>query len=120
MSDSDLLHKLKSILDSWVVSTDELEEYPAEALPLGTYVRSLRHNKLGVVVDGFYKGADLNKTNIIMYTVLLFPERTFIARRHEEEESFYLSNEYEYDIVAYLMMNPIDVKKLSQAMGGII
>ena len=120
MADSDLLHRMKSILDSWVASTDELEDYPSEGVPLGTYVRSLRHDKLGVVIDGFYRGMDLEETKIIMYTVLLFPERKFITPPPAQEESFYLSNEYEYDVIAYLMMNPIDVKKLSQTMGGII
>jgi hypothetical protein len=120
MSDSDLFQKMKSLLDSWSSSSDELEDYPEEGVPLGTYVRSLRHDKLGVVVDGFYSGVDTNQTKIITYTLLLFPERNFIGIPSDREENFYLSNEHEYNVVAYLMMNPVDVEKLSQAMGGII
>ena len=45
------------------------EEYPIEGLPTGTYVRSHRLNKLGVITDAFYEEPEVNnqKNNCLYY-----------------------------------------------------
>ena len=83
-------------------------DYPAEALPEGTFVRVNRLNMLGIITDAFYGEVDKDGKKIIIYTLLLFPKK------------FYMINEYEYDITGFLMMNPVDINKvLPQIEGGL-
>ena len=41
-------------------SLDKLDDYPKEAVALGTFVRANRFNRLGVVTDAFYGEQDKN------------------------------------------------------------
>ena len=118
MNEEDLYDRMKDVLDSLVTPPEPLN-YPSEAVPTGTWVRSTRHDKLGVIVDAFYGDVDKNNKKIIIYTVLLFPKKNFGTSKAKQNQNLYLSNEYEYEIIAYLMMNPIDIKKLSQSLGGL-
>jgi|7_EtaG_2_1085326.scaffolds.fasta_scaffold129429_2 hypothetical protein len=113
----DLIQRLGNLFESIVPST-EMEDYPKEALPLGTWVRSKTHNKLGVVTDAFYGDLDKNGTKIIIYSLFLLPAKSFIPDYRESPEQFYMSNEYEYDIIAYLMINPVNIKKMMSYLGG--
>tara|TARA_B110000211_G_C13802154_1_gene431036 strand:+ start:104 stop:466 length:363 start_codon:yes stop_codon:yes gene_type:complete len=92
--------------------------YPSEALSLGTYVRSLAHDRLGIVVDAFYGEEDVVGTPIIIYTVLLSPDAVHFSIYPSDESPYLLSNEYEYDIIAYLMIGPAKVPPLKQSMTG--
>ena len=49
----DLLQKLKEAFEV-ILPAPSSEVYPEEAVPLGTYVRSIRYKKLGVITDAFY------------------------------------------------------------------
>jgi len=92
---------------------------PENALPLGTLIRSKRFDRLGAVTDSFYGDKDLDGTKIIIYTVLLFPLSGLTRNTPEaSREDYYVSNEYEYDIIAYLMMEPINLNKLVKTLGG--
>jgi|TARA_R110000803_G_scaffold87728_1_gene154638 hypothetical protein len=86
--------------------------YPKEAVPLGTYVRANRHNKLGIITDGFYDGSDADGQQIIMYRVLLLPNPSSFGPVSNNSERYYLSNEYEYEVTAFLMVGPVDVSKM--------
>ena len=119
MSDNDLLEKMKETLDSLLPPSDSLGSYPQEAVPMGTWVRSVRHDKLCVVVDAFYGDLDADNKKIIIYSLLLFPKPNLLTTSAKKKENLYLSNEYEYEVIAYLMLNPVDVKKLSQTVGGL-
>ena len=116
--DSELVEKLKDIFDS-VVEKEPLESYPKEALPLGTLVRSNRIDRLGVITDSFYGEVDKDGKKIIIYTLLLFPKKnnSFTATEKNSTQ-YYLTNEYEYEITAYLMMNPINLSHLTKELGG--
>jgi hypothetical protein len=35
-----------------------------------------------------------------------------------KKEQYYLTNEYEYEVVGYLMMNRVDISKLKSILGG--
>ena len=119
MDNNYLADTLKDVLESLI--PPELDgEHPPEALSLGTFVRSIAHDKLGVIIDSFYGDVDKDNQKIIVYTVLLFPNKTFISSGYKNKESFYISNEYEYDIVAYLMLKPLNIKELTRKFGGII
>jgi len=113
----DILNKLKDAFDSVLPSAGDTG-YPKEALPIGTLVRSIRLDKLGTIVDAFYGELDEDNQKIIIYTILLFPKTNILAKKSKTSEQFYLTNEYEYEIIGYLMMKPIDIKKLSKIMGG--
>jgi hypothetical protein len=92
-------------------------DYPVEALPQGTFVRVNRLNVLGIITDAFYGEKDVNNTRIIVYTIFLLPKKSF-SHISSQEEKFYMTNEYEYDITGYLMMNPVDINKVLPQIEG--
>jgi hypothetical protein len=114
--DDDLIRRLKEVFDS-VIPAAGSEKYPDEALPMGTYVRPTRRNQLGVITDAFYGELDADDKKIIIYTILLFPQIDSITRVPKRNDQYYLTNEYEYDIVAYLMIDPVDLSKLTANLG---
>jgi len=101
-----------------VISNRSPNSYPKEAMPLGTFIRSTRFDRLGVITDAFYGEKDEDDKNIVVYTVLLFPNDHKFNSLSQEEENFYLSNEYEYEVVGYLMISPVNLLKLSKDFGG--
>jgi hypothetical protein len=94
------------------------EEYPIEGLPTGTYVRSHRLNKLGVITDAFYEEPEVNNQKIIVYTILILPQIANMYSGPLDTEQFYVTNEYEYEITAYLMIKPIDVTDIMIRIEG--
>jgi hypothetical protein len=109
------LEKLKEILDeSLPVPTDD---YPVEAMPLGTYVRIIKQDCLGIVVDAFYGDVDTVGTKIILYSVLSLPNAGSLSHL-KLSNHHYLSNEYEYDIIGYLMMPPASLPNIKQSLSG--
>tara|TARA_Y100000592_G_C5480497_1_gene325168 strand:- start:816 stop:1184 length:369 start_codon:yes stop_codon:yes gene_type:complete len=111
----EILERIANAVETLSPDSDILA-YPDEALPRGTLVRSNRLDSLGVITDAFYGELDKNNKKIIIYTVLLFPKKDAISQKTEDK--YYLSNEYEYEITAYLMMNPINLNKFKQILGG--
>ena len=92
--------------------------YPKEALPTGTWANSNRLSRLGLITDAFYGDKDVDGQNIIVYTLLLIPTRGGMSNFYKQDQQYYLTNEYEYEITAYLMMNPVDMSKLMIELGG--
>jgi hypothetical protein len=115
--DMNLLQRLKEAFEA-VPSDDASEKYPENALPIGTYARSKRLNRLGVITDAFYGGLDEDNKKIIVYTILIFPTLDPLTRMPKENGQYYVTNEYEYEIIAYLMMNPMDLSNLMNDIGG--
>ena len=113
----DILQKLKEIFEAVIPKSNE-DSYPKEALPLGTYVRPTRYDKLGVITDAFYGDIDKDNQKIIVYTILLFPRTDSFSGVPKMSEQHYVTNEYEYEIVAYLMIPPINLAKLTAQLGG--
>ena len=109
------LEKLKDVIDE-VLPTPQ-GDYPAEAMPLGTYVRIIKHHCLGVIVDAFYGDVDTVGTKIIIYSVLSIPNNDTFSRL-KLSNHHYLSNEYEYDIIGYLMMPPANLPDIKQSISG--
>ena len=60
MSEDDILEKLKQAFDV-ILPQGSSAEYPSEAMSLGTLVRSLRHNRLGIITDSFYGDVKMGK-----------------------------------------------------------
>ena len=112
--DQNLVDKLKQAFESIMPRTSE--EYPKEAVPPGTIVKSNTHGRSGIVTDAFYGDLDADKKKIIVYTILLFPKRQPSYASYKSE-SLLVVTEYEYDVIAYLMVPPIDLKKLSAFLG---
>lgn len=115
--DFGVIDRLEEALDS-LISENTVSDgdiYPKEALPIGTIVRSNNHDRLGAVYDAFYGDIDKNSIKIIIYTILLFPEVS-IRYKKLDSNTYYLTNEYEYDIIAFLMMPRINMDKLSRAI----
>ena len=115
--DDDLIERLKEVFNN-VMPPSPLGEYPEEALPLGTYVRSTRFNQLGVITDAFYGELDADNQKIIIYTILLFPTSDPLARMTTKTGKYFITNEYEYEIIAYLMVGPADLRQLTANLGG--
>jgi hypothetical protein len=115
--DEDLVEKLKEAFSS-ALDTSEISSYPEEAMPLGTYARSIRHKKLGIITDAFYGDVDKDGKKIIVYTVLLLPEFNKFSRLSKTSEQYFLTNEYEYEMIGYLMMKPVAIKELAKTLGG--
>ncbi|MCS5624146.1 MAG: hypothetical protein NZ735_09320 [Candidatus Marinimicrobia bacterium] len=98
-----------------------IEELPKEALAIGTVCRSKRFDGICIIVDAFYGDTDADNQKIIIYTVLLFPSYRFELYSKSTELSeggFYMSNELEYDIIAYLMIPSVDITKYSSIIRG--
>jgi len=115
--DDDLIQRLKEAFDS-ILPPTPVGEYPSEALEVGTYVRSIRHDKLGVITDAFYGELDADGKKIVIYTILLFPKADSLTRMPNHNDQYYVSNEYEYEVIAYLMIKPADLDKLTENLGG--
>jgi len=111
----DIKETLQEVLEG--VLSGPLGIYPKEAVPVGTWVRAIRFNKLGIVTDAFYGDVDKNGTKIIIYTIFMFPTKEPIVGI-KEPESFFISNEYEYEVIAYLMMKPVNIRELAKNLGG--
>tara|TARA_S200002703_G_scaffold142229_1_gene134524 strand:- start:230 stop:541 length:312 start_codon:yes stop_codon:yes gene_type:complete len=98
----------------------EIEEYPLEAMKAGTFVRTNRLNRLGIITDAFYGEKDQDDQPIIIYTILLLPQNNRIKRGLPEDEGYFLTNEYEYEVTGYLMLKPANLKDLNiQLKGGL-
>jgi hypothetical protein len=115
-NDNEAVDKLLTAMES-AIPTADIDEYPSEAVPLGTYARTRRHDRLGVIVDGFYGELDKNGTRVIIYTILLLPKNQSIIGISKNDTNYYLTNEYEYDITCYLMIRPYNTKNLNQYLG---
>lgn len=103
----DLLNQLKDIFSS-AISVDDKGSRPKEAVPLGTFVRSNKSDSLGIVTDSFYGALDSNNKKIIIYTILLLPSKKYGNKKGK----YFLMNDYEYNVTAYLMIQPVDLNKL--------
>ena len=114
--DNSLVEKVKEVFES-AFSSIGLADYPKEALKPGTLVRSERLDRLGFIIDAFYGELDKNGTKIIIYTIFLFPERNAFAPATNNSLG-QITNEYEYEVIAYLMMKPIDIKEALNDFGG--
>lgn len=117
VDDDKLIERLKDAFKT-LVPEDSLGAYPKEAMQPGTYVRSNRLNRLGLVVDAFYGEIDLDNNKIIIYTILILPKPISTFTRDRDSEQYYLTNEYEYETTGYLMMKPVDMKQFSKLMSG--
>ncbi len=110
--DNNLLEKLKEAFDALVPPASNAA-YPSEAMPLGTFVRSTRLDRLGVVADAFYGDVDQDNQKIIVYSVLLFPKKEISYKTSQQSSKFYIVNEYEYGLIGYLMVKPVDMAHFS-------
>jgi len=115
--DSSLLDKIRSAFEA-LDPSDSPESYPEEALKPGTFVRATRLDKLGVIYDAFYDGLDKDKKKIITYSILLLPtakpfKNDLSSLLQESSPKYYMTNEYEYDVIGYLMINPIDMSRMN-------
>lgn len=115
-NDDDIIERLKEAFDS-VVPLGSPGEYPKEALPLGTYVKTKRQNALGVITDAFYGDLDADDQKIILYSILLIP-KGYSNSKSSEVARYYLTNEYEYEITAFLMIPPIDMLHVNRIIRG--
>ena len=115
--DKEMLQQLRDAFNS-VVTNSALNDYPKEAMKLGTLVKTHRHNRLGVITDAFYGELDADNKRIIIYTILLFPKVDMAGRLPKSKEQYYLTNEYEYEVTGYLMMKPVDLVELTKSLGG--
>lgn len=114
--DSSLLEKIRDAFSD--LSSAHLQDYPKEAMKRGTLVRSTRLDKLGFIYDAFSDQKDLSGNDIITYSILLLPtskpyKQNLSDLLLESSPKYYMTNEYEYDVIGYLMINPIDVSKLN-------
>lgn len=91
--------------------------YPKEALKLGTFVRSTRLDRLGIITDAFYGDHDAQNQKIIVYTILLLPDHQ-LRHINSLPDQYYITNEYEYEIVGYLMISPANLSNLSLHIEG--
>ena len=117
-NEDDFLDKIKDIFDSALAPASP-GSYPKEAMPLGTYVRSIKLDRLGIITDAFYGDVDKDGVKIIVYTLLVLPSQHELRSRNLDSYKYYLINEYEYDVIGYLMKKPIDVKSLTQPVIGL-
>jgi len=116
------LDNLKEMLENTQFS---VEEMPSESMPIGTLCRSLRLGRLGVIIDAFYGGLDEDDQKIIIYSILILPDSSgtglfseYSNKSSLKKSNFYVTNEYEYEVIGYLMMPPIDINIFSSLLGS--
>jgi hypothetical protein len=113
MDEESILDKFKQAIDSIIPNRDDIV-YPKEAIPIGTMARSIPENRLGVVTDAYYGDVDISGKKIIVYTIMLFPDKSKTMYKAYPSDSILVVNEYEYDVIAYLMVPPLNLVKLSK------
>ena len=88
--------------------------YPKEAVPLGTFVRSVRYNKVGIVIDAYYEYTYMNEEEqkIVMYTLLL-PPSGYVATY---DDQFLVIQESEYDTICFLKIKPVKIKQILKSL----
>ena len=91
------------------------KNYPKEAVPLGTFVRSKTLDRLGVVTDAFF---DEEVENKLIYTCFLFPNtapgRYYKNLLNKDSEIHgILIEESEFDLIYYLMMGHVDIEEMN-------
>ena len=117
-----VVEKLKEAFES-VLSDDFSLEMPKEALKQGTIVKSIRHDRTGVIIDAFYGDLDQDNQKIIIYTILLLPSNGFGSNLYSnlDSDKLYFTNEYEYDIIGFLMVPPLDISDfLKETKSGLV
>ena len=110
-SNENNLEELHLILEESLNSPIIKADYPKEALPIGTYIRSTRLDKLGIIISAFYGDRDKDGKRIVIYTVLLYPDNSLVGAYTDQ---FYVSNEYEYEIIAYLMIGRASLRDVAE------
>jgi len=96
----------------------DIEEYPVEAMSTGTFVQANRLKRLGIITDAFYGERDKDNNPIIIYTILLLPQSQGVRTASRDEEGYFLTNEYEYEVTGYLMLKPVNMKDLNIKLKG--
>lgn len=123
MTDKELtLDTIRELLENTQFS---VEEVPKGAMKIGTLCRSVRLGRLGVIIDAFYGGLDEDENKIIIYSILILPENNGMSQFSQytnntalKKGSFYVTNEYEYEVIGYLMMPPVDINIFSSLFGN--
>jgi hypothetical protein len=77
--DDELIKKIKDAFDM-VLPDSDMSDYPKEAMPIGSYVRSERLNRLGFITDAFYGELDKDNKKIIIYTILIVPKTNHMSK----------------------------------------
>ena len=90
------------------------KDYPPEAVGLGTIVRSIPLDRLGVVTDA-YK----DDRGVIFYNCFFIPHtspgmyyRNLLNSAHSDEVHGIMIEESEFDLIFYLMIGKIDLEEL--------
>ncbi len=97
---------------------NQMEDYPTQAMKPGTFIRANRLDRLGIVTDAFYGERDADNQPIIVYTILLLPKNNHLSSSSREEEGYFLTNEFEYEVTGYLMLKPVNMKELNMKLKG--
>ncbi len=96
-----------------IVIDNEDKKYPKEAVPPGTYVRSSKWDKLGIITDSSY--SEINEQRVIIYTVLYFPNTSagsYYKNLLQMSGEMFIDDELEFDLTFYLMIPPVDMKEI--------
>jgi len=111
----DLLEGISDVIRD-VIESEE-GEYPSEAVPKGTYVRSSRLNTLGVITDAYY--SESYGQQVIIYSVLCLPNTrsgdyylNIMESPHIMSKELFVYDETEFDLTYYLMIPPVDMDKI--------
>jgi len=113
---NDLVESINDLLDD--VFNSDKDEYPEEAVPIGTYVRSKKWDLLGVVTEAFY--GEVNNQKVIIYTVLYFPYTkpgSYYLNITENfstfQNSLFVDSEVEFDLTFFLMIPPMNMEEIT-------
>tara|TARA_R110002110_G_scaffold46424_1_gene140330 strand:- start:1532 stop:1840 length:309 start_codon:yes stop_codon:yes gene_type:complete len=87
--------------------------YPSNAVPLGTFVRSKALNRLGVVTDAFIEDKQ------IYYTCFTMPNTApglyhynLMNKGRDDTVHGMMTEESEFDLIFYLMIGPMDLDEI--------
>ena len=87
--------------------------YPSNAVPLGTFVRSKALNRLGVVTDAF------TEDKPIYYNCFIMPNTApglyhYNLMNKDTDDTVHgiMTEESEFDLIFYLMIGPMDLDEI--------
>ena len=89
------------------------KNYPDQAVPRGTFIRSKSLDRLGLVIDA------LIEDDQIYYTCFLIPNTApglyyynLMNKNNDDVIRGMMTEESEFDLIFYLMIGPLDLDKL--------
>ena len=87
-------------------------KYPHKAVPRGTFIRSKKLNRLGVVTDAILEEKQIYYTCFMMPNTAPGLYHYNLMKRDDDTVHGLMIEESEFDLIFYLMIGPLDLDEI--------